>query len=105
MTASFDMQLHVSGGVASLLVLGNLADIVQVGRFYIFTLGLRDITSSEDIGPAQMPGIVASISAALAVQGVAETYGIERLRHSTEFTLISISVSTFRPLFARVAGR
>ncbi|SGY80296.1 BQ5605_C008g05351 [Microbotryum silenes-dioicae] len=61
----------------------------EVGRFYINTLGLRDITSPEEVQPIQMPVIKSAIKAAFEVQLVAQKYGSRRMGYSTEFTLIS----------------
>ncbi|KAM0788916.1 hypothetical protein ACM66B_002995 [Microbotryomycetes sp. NB124-2] len=72
MAASFAMQLHV-------------------GRFYISTLGLKDIASEADIQPQQLPVIKTAINAAMEAQGVTVTYGPDRMAHATEFTLISTS--------------
>lgn len=76
MTKSFAMQLYA-------------------GKFYITTLGLRDITSPEEVTAVQLPVVKASIKAATEIQHTAATYGPRRMSHATEFTLISISV---RPL-------
>lgn len=72
MVASFSMQL-------------------AAGKFYITTLGLRDITSPSEITSIQLPVVAASILAATEIQYVALTYGATRMSHATEFTLISIS--------------
>jgi len=72
MSSSFSMQLYV-------------------GRFYINTLGLRDISSQAEVLEEQLPVLKTAIHAAIKIQGIALTYGPERLAHATEFTLISIS--------------
>ncbi|SCV71051.1 BQ2448_3813 [Microbotryum intermedium] len=61
----------------------------EVGRFYINTLGLRDITSPEEVQPIQMPVIKSAIKAAFEVQLMAQKYGSRRMGYATEFTLIS----------------
>ena len=80
MTSSFTMALYA-------------------GKFYITTLGLRDITSPDEVTSVQLPVVKASINAATEIQYVAVTYGANRMAHATEFTLISLSVRR-PPLFA-----
>ncbi|KAL8281380.1 hypothetical protein RQP46_006064 [Phenoliferia psychrophenolica] len=72
MTASFQMALFA-------------------GKFYITTLGLRDIQSPDEVTAEQLPVVKASIHAATEIQYVAVTYGPDRMSHATEFTLISLS--------------
>lgn len=61
------------------------------GRFYVNTLCLSNITQADQITDQQMPCIQASINSALQIQTAAALYGSDRLRHSTEFTLVSVS--------------
>lgn len=81
MEKSFAMQLHV-------------------GRFYIATLGLREIQNPEDVQAVQIPVIKTSCEAALQIMKVSSSYGEIRMRHATEFVLISSSV---RPVSCSLA--
>ncbi|KAM0745961.1 hypothetical protein T439DRAFT_146000 [Meredithblackwellia eburnea MCA 4105] len=73
-------------------MLASFAMQLQAGKFYINTLGLRDITAPEEVTAVQLPVVRASILAATEIQFVAAEYGLMRISRATEFTLISISV-------------
>ncbi|KAI5475886.1 Zn(2)-C6 transcription factor, partial [Pseudohyphozyma bogoriensis] len=62
----------------------------QVGRFWINSLGLRDVTSAEDISAVQMPVLRASVAATIAIHGSPYLSGA---RHGTEFRTFSLASS------------
>ncbi|KAK4057893.1 hypothetical protein OIO90_001112 [Microbotryomycetes sp. JL221] len=78
-------------GATGTYMAASFAMQLQVGRFYISTLGLKDIASESDIQPEQKPVIKTAIDAAMEAQGVTVMYGPDRMAHATEFTLISTS--------------
>ncbi|CEQ39484.1 SPOSA6832_01004, partial [Sporobolomyces salmonicolor] len=60
------------------------------GRFYTNTLGLRDITNTEELLPIHMPCLRTALDAAVRIQGI---HPALKIAHSAEFTLITLSTS------------
>ncbi|GAA5961977.1 hypothetical protein JCM21900_001991 [Sporobolomyces salmonicolor] len=71
-------------------VLASLTMLLQGGRFYTNTLGLRDITNTEELLPIHMPCLRTALDAAVRIQGI---HPALKIAHSAEFTLITLSTS------------
>ncbi|GAA5893839.1 Zn(II)2Cys6 transcription factor [Sporobolomyces salmoneus] len=71
-------------------VLASLTMLLQGGRFYSNTLGLRDITKPEELLPMHMPCLRTALDAAVRIQGI---HPAQKIAHAAEFTLITLSTS------------
>ncbi|GAA5925347.1 Zn(II)2Cys6 transcription factor [Sporobolomyces koalae] len=71
-------------------VLASLTMLLQGGRFYSNTLGLRDITKAEELLPIHMPCLRTALDAAVRIQGI---HPAQKIAHAAEFTLITLSTS------------
>ncbi|GAA6061956.1 hypothetical protein JCM10212_001998 [Sporobolomyces blumeae] len=76
--------------VSGRYVLASLTMLLQGGRFYSNTLGLRDITKAEELLPIHMPCLRIALDAAVRIQGI---HPAQKIAHAAEFTLITLSTS------------
>lgn len=78
-------------------VLSSFSIMLQAARFYMNTLGLRDVTSAEELLPIHLPCLRTALDAAVRIQGIHRAH---KIAHSAEMTLIVLSVSTSVPISA-----
>lgn len=69
-------------------VLSSFSIMLQAARFYMNTLGLRDVTSSDELLPIHLPCLRTALDAAVRVQGIHRAH---KIAHSAEMTLIVLS--------------
>ncbi|GAA5983150.1 hypothetical protein JCM10908_000173 [Rhodotorula pacifica] len=69
-------------------VLSSFSIMLQAARFYMNTLGLRDVTSSDELLPIHHPCLRTALDAAVRIQGIHRAH---KIAHSAEMTLIVLS--------------
>ncbi|GAA5910439.1 hypothetical protein JCM8208_004476 [Rhodotorula glutinis] len=69
-------------------VLASFSVMLQSARFFVNTLGLRDITSAEEFLPIHLPFLRTALDAAVRIQGIHRAH---KVAHSAEMTMISLS--------------
>ncbi|BGP16254.1 hypothetical protein JCM10213_007697 [Rhodosporidiobolus nylandii] len=69
-------------------ILASLTVMLQSGRFFLNTLGLRDITRADELQPQHLGCLRNALDAAVRIQGI---HPAQKIAHSAEMTLISLS--------------
>ncbi|ORY83491.1 hypothetical protein BCR35DRAFT_64123 [Leucosporidium creatinivorum] len=75
-------------------ILASFSLMLQSARFFANTRGLRDISSSAELAPIHLPFLRNALDAAVRIQGI---HSSQKISHSAEMTLISLSVCPFPP--------
>ncbi|GAA5864496.1 hypothetical protein JCM8547_005561 [Rhodosporidiobolus lusitaniae] len=77
-------------GPTSRYILASFSVLLQGGRFYINTLGLRDITKAEELMPEHLGCLRTALDAAVRIQGI---HPAQKIAHSAEFTLVTLGTA------------
>ncbi|GAA5985118.1 hypothetical protein JCM11641_006363 [Rhodosporidiobolus odoratus] len=71
-------------------ILASLSIMLQSGRFYMNSMGLRDITRPEELLPHHLGFLRTALDGAVRIQSI---HPAQKIAHSSELTYISLSTS------------